>query len=66
MKTTATDLAAIFAEINWTQGTPSAEATIAKYGDVSGDGSIKAADYVAIRKFMLDAITEFAAVTNRK
>ena len=56
VKTTAADLAAIFAEISWTQGTPSAEATIAKYGDVSGDGQIKAADYVSVRKAMLGAV----------
>ena len=57
VKTTAADLAAIFAEISWTQGTPSAEATIAKYGDVSGDGQIKMADYVSIRKNLLNAVT---------
>ena len=57
VKTTAADLAAIFAEISWTQGTPSADATIAKYGDVSGDGKFTAADYASVRKSLLKTVT---------
>ena len=56
VKTTAADLAAIFAEINWTQGTPSAEATIAKYGDLSGDGSISSADSRQYKFYIQEAV----------
>lgn len=57
VKTTATDLASIFGEITWTAGTPSTDATITKYGDVSGDENISAADYAAIRKNLLKTTT---------
>ncbi len=50
VKTTAADLAAIFGEISWTAGTPSAEATIAKYGDTDGNNRIASQDYTAIKK----------------
>lgn len=57
VKTTAADLAAIFAEITWTSGTPSADATISKYGDMNGDGSIALQDYASIRKYLLQTTT---------
>lgn len=56
VKTTATDLAGIFGEITWTSGTPSADATIAKYGDVSGDGNISAADHRMIKADILNSL----------
>jgi len=57
VKTTAADLASIFAEISWTQGTPSAEATIAKYGDLDGNGRFTGADYGAIKQAYLRQAT---------
>lgn len=57
VKTTAADLAAIFAEISWTQGTPSADATIAKYGDLDGSGRITGADYGVIKQAYLRKVT---------
>ena len=50
VKTTSADLTAILDEITWTEEAPSAEATIAMYGDVSGDKKISAADYASIKK----------------
>ena len=56
IKTTSTDIGAIFNEITWTRGTPGLDATISQYGDVSGDGNISAEDYISIRKYMLGAV----------
>lgn len=50
VKTTSTELSAILDEITWTEAAPSTEATIAMYGDVSGDKKISAADYASIKK----------------
>lgn len=57
VKTTAADLASIFAEISWTQGTPSAEATIAKYGDLDGNNRITGNDYGVIKQAYLRKTT---------
>lgn len=62
VKTTAADLAAIFAEISWTQGTPSAEATIAKYGDVNGNNRVDAGDFGQLRK----SIARQVELTNKQ
>ena len=62
VKTTSADLAAIFAEISWTQGTPSAEATIAKYGDVNGNNRVDAGDFGQLRK----SIARQVELTNKQ
>ena len=57
VKTTSADLTSILDEITWTEEAPSAEATIAMYGDASGDGKISAADYANIKRNINRAIT---------
>lgn len=57
VKTTAADLAAIFGEIRWTQGTPSKEATIAKYGDVDENGRVAAQDYGVLKQAVQRKVT---------
>ena len=57
VKTSATELGAIFEEITWTEGTPSADQTIAKYGDMDGNGRFTTNDYNYIKKIALKRIT---------
>jgi len=57
IKTNATDIGAIYNEITWTRGTPTAQNTIEKYGDVTGDGNINTEDYVSLRKSLLGSVT---------
>lgn len=57
VKTTSADLTAILDEITWENEVPSADATIAMYGDMNGDGEITAKDYRSIKDAFLENIT---------
>ena len=57
VNTTSAELNAILNEITWTKEAPSAEATIAMYGDVYEDELIDADDYAQIKKHFLGKIT---------
>ena len=57
VKTDATTIENILAEITWANVAPTADQTIAKYGDLSGEGSISAADYVQIKKWIQKKVT---------
>lgn len=48
VKTTSEDLTAILDEITWANEAPSAEATITKYGDADGNGSITIGDTASL------------------
>ena len=57
VKTTSADLTAILDEITWANEVPSAEATIAMYGDLDENGRINSLDYASIRKSILQTVT---------
>ncbi len=57
VKTTSADLTSILNEITWENAEPSAEAKIAKYGDVNGSNRFDGDDYMAISKAALRKIT---------
>lgn len=57
VKTTSADLTSILNEITWTNEVPSADATIAMYGDVDENGKINSLDYASIRKNILKTAT---------
>lgn len=52
IKSEAADLTAALAELTWSNVAPTAEQTIAMYGDISGDGKISAADYANVKRFI--------------
>ena len=64
VKTTSADLSAILAEITWENVTPSADATIAKYGDVNNDGTINMRDFGNVRQRILGTVTSYNARQN--
>ena len=48
IKTAAADLTAALAEISWDKTAPTADQTIAKYGDMTGDGIINILDFAKV------------------
>ena len=57
VKTTATDIAGAIAELTWTNVAPTEDQIIAKYGDLSGDDEISAADYASIKRNIKGTLT---------
>ena len=57
VKTSASELGAIFEEITWTEGAPSADQTIAKYGDADGNGRVALQDYGVVKKAVQKTVT---------
>lgn len=50
IKTTAADITAALAELTWENVAPTADQTIAMYGDLTGDGRVNASDYGHIKR----------------
>lgn len=53
VKTTSADLTSILNEIKWVNEAPSADATIAKYGDVNESNRVEGGDYMDIKAVVL-------------